>query len=347
MDNYLSNLAARTLDMAVVIQPRPLSLFESLPAIMPALPEQTHLETGVQPPAFPAEAAAQPQPAVEPSGAETGNRQLSPPSIVRSVVAEPSPPTPRLPQTEMNRLPDPPARLPTAVPPSPLHPNHQQPVVEPPRLRPTLQDSPPEPDPAPTVRPQIDANLVTPQETAVSPSTQETERQPEREAVKPAGIERIIKLQPPSTVIVTKQQVNQMPAIRQSFTTQINVTPVNLMGDNLAATVLPPVPISKPTSLEIQEKRDASQPVVERRVETIHPATAVTPPIPGRQAARRARHRQPQPPAPTPTISVQIGRIEVRATPPPASTPRPKRARPEVMGLDDYLQKRNRPGGTP
>ncbi|RME06127.1 MAG: hypothetical protein D6816_08080 [Bacteroidetes bacterium] len=178
------------------------------------------------------------------------------------------------------------------------------------------------------------------------------------------------------------------------------------MGDNLVAAVFPPVPISKPAPIEIQEKQDASQPVVERRVETILPATAVTPPIPGRQSARKSRRNQPQPPTPAPTISVpapieiqekqdasqpvverrvetilpatavtplipgrqsarksrrnqpqpptpaptisvKIGRIEVRATPPPTPAPRTKQAKPAVMSLDDYLQKRNRPGGAP
>ena len=55
------------------------------------------------------------------------------------------------------------------------------------------------------------------------------------------------------------------------------------------------------------------------------------------QAAER-RHSQPEPP----TIQVTIGRIEVRATPPPqplAPPPAPPRARP-ALSLDDYLAKR-------
>lgn len=51
----------------------------------------------------------------------------------------------------------------------------------------------------------------------------------------------------------------------------------------------------------------------------------------------------PAPPASVPTsgIQVTIGRIEVRATPPPAPLPKTRRPPPPVMSLDDYLRQRS------
>src|SRR6266566_8766799 len=51
-----------------------------------------------------------------------------------------------------------------------------------------------------------------------------------------------------------------------------------------------------------------------------------------------------QPSAPAPMIQVTIGRIEVRATPPPAPHSQPRRSGPAVMGLDEYLSQRARGG---
>jgi len=47
---------------------------------------------------------------------------------------------------------------------------------------------------------------------------------------------------------------------------------------------------------------------------------------------------------PAPTIQVTIGRIEVRATPPPAPHSQPKRSGPPVMGLEEYLNQRAKGG---
>lgn len=47
----------------------------------------------------------------------------------------------------------------------------------------------------------------------------------------------------------------------------------------------------------------------------------------------------------SPTIHVTIGRVEVRATPPPASPSRTQRPAPSVMNLDEYLRRRAGGGG--
>jgi hypothetical protein len=51
----------------------------------------------------------------------------------------------------------------------------------------------------------------------------------------------------------------------------------------------------------------------------------------------------PEPP-PTPTVNVTIGRIEIRAVPPPATPPRKPASQPKLMSLDDYLKARSNGG---
>ncbi len=48
--------------------------------------------------------------------------------------------------------------------------------------------------------------------------------------------------------------------------------------------------------------------------------------------------------APAPTIQVTIGRIEVRATPPPTARPQTQRSAPSVMSLEEYLNQRAKGG---
>jgi hypothetical protein len=50
-------------------------------------------------------------------------------------------------------------------------------------------------------------------------------------------------------------------------------------------------------------------------------------------------------PEPTSTIQVTIGRVEVRATPPPAKPTSEKHSGPAVMSLDEYLRRRAKAGG--
>ena len=54
---------------------------------------------------------------------------------------------------------------------------------------------------------------------------------------------------------------------------------------------------------------------------------------------------QSAPPSSEQVINVTIGRIEVRATPPPPATARSNHQKPPVMSLDDYLRQRSGRGG--
>jgi hypothetical protein len=49
-------------------------------------------------------------------------------------------------------------------------------------------------------------------------------------------------------------------------------------------------------------------------------------------------------PEPTPTVNVTIGRVEVRATPPPVAPAKKEGSRPPVMSLEEYLRQRNQGG---
>ena len=110
-----------------------------------------------------------------------------------------------------------------------------------------------------------------------------------------------------------------------------------------------PVAVERITSLEhllpIVPPRSEASPIRE-----IHPLiTATTRPRP-----QMAPYVKPVAPPPrvqatatqelSPTIQVTIGRIEVRATPPPAPSAQKRRAEPPVMSLDAYLQQRSRGG---
>jgi hypothetical protein len=64
-----------------------------------------------------------------------------------------------------------------------------------------------------------------------------------------------------------------------------------------------------------------------------HTDAAAGPPVTGERAGGEAIQEN------TTTIQVTIGRIEVRATPPPAAPAR-KRTRPAGKSLDDYLEQR-------
>jgi hypothetical protein len=44
---------------------------------------------------------------------------------------------------------------------------------------------------------------------------------------------------------------------------------------------------------------------------------------------------------PMPTINVTIGRIEVKASPPAAAPPQPRKPQPTLMSLDEYMRRRN------
>lgn len=87
------------------------------------------------------------------------------------------------------------------------------------------------------------------------------------------------------------------------------------------------------------------KPAVLARVITQPQVVSASPVLPGSPAKGAAdgfdTHQEPQSP---PTIHVTIGRIEVRATPAPTATATGKSRQAPVVSLDDYLRQRNRGG---
>lgn len=65
------------------------------------------------------------------------------------------------------------------------------------------------------------------------------------------------------------------------------------------------------------------------------------PPMPRAQMGSQTQSAPPS----EQVINVTIGRIEVRATPPPSAAPRTSNQKPPVMSLDDYLRQRSGRGG--
>jgi hypothetical protein len=109
--------------------------------------------------------------------------------------------------------------------------------------------------------------------------------------------------------------------------------------------------VEQPTDASRQaDTQHQSGPAAEprRRARQDRAALLAPPPAPGRRApeiratpssgrvARRERAPQPSEVQPERTVHVTIGRIEVRATPPPSRRAEPSRPR-GVLSLDDYL----------
>ena len=90
-------------------------------------------------------------------------------------------------------------------------------------------------------------------------------------------------------------------------------------------TTITPVVLSAMSPMPVEKT-----PAIRPAVVTFSPASLVSP---------SEAIASPQPASSLPTIHVTIGRIEVRATPPAATQPKPRSVSP-VMNLDEYLRQR-------
>jgi hypothetical protein len=310
MSEFLSNLVARTLATAPVLQPRQPSLFE---------PDGggwglgnrdwgvvAEVETAVSTPHPPPASSAPARPVWPVTAAAT-----PPPTTI--VQPQPLPPHPRdagsLAATQPER---PPAARPEKKPlptPSPLTLREriiQQTVVEKKeRLTPAA------PSPAASLRPARAAAAPVPAVTPLLPTSSP----------------------PPSP---TLERATDRPPAAPPIRPMTAVTKRPSVAEPAARTVKPERPLTtEPSPPPKTDNRQVVPPTPTLR-ERILPPAAMTPPQ--REQATKGRY-QPDPPAPT--IQVHIGRIEVRATPPlpqPAAKPRPQ---PATTSLDEYLRQRN------
>lgn len=104
-------------------------------------------------------------------------------------------------------------------------------------------------------------------------------------------------------------------------------------------------PMETPAAATIER---APAPVVHEQAPAPPPGAALRPQIavmPPARSPRPLAHRLEETAMTQPTIHVTIGRVEVRATPPPAPSQKKGPSKPAVMSLDEYLRQRN--GGGP
>lgn len=121
----------------------------------------------------------------------------------------------------------------------------------------------------------------------------------------------------------------------QVWGTQADV-PVSRAGRDMSSSVQPGVPeLWLPVVLPTQKlapRRGVTRPQADAHLE------------PTEHIVVSQREEAPGPPPATSTISVTIGRIEVRATPPPPARAQSQRPASPVMNLDQYLHQRAKGG---
>jgi hypothetical protein len=343
MSDYLSNLVARNLNLTAVIQPRLASVFEPPDAAGGKVFGQ-RLGSGLLD--------------IGPAFDETELSNLAPaPPLARPPVG--APPESQLPVTAPDvsfHMPhQPPGGLTTRAD---LHSGHltaQKPP--PPTSQPLLGAAQPASleTPVPILQPVAGQPPVrrAPQEPAPSqpdlipaPAADETGATPP-----PSAIEqhRRSVLEPAITRIVVERVAApaepRPPAARDETGTTPNHSPTESQRQPKLAiqrvaverTAMPAEP--RPPAIAHSES-----PPVQPTRPSAPATTAVEPRVtPYVKPSARARAEPAATPKPAPTIQVTIGRIEVRATPPPAP-PQKQRSAPPVMSLDEYLRQRARRG---
>lgn len=359
MDNFLDHLVARSWNRAEVIQPRPVSLFEPSskrdntavpPTFAWSVREETPfndtptgdemLSTGQPPPRPPlkrhqsvqllegepvtepmketAVPAKMPQPFDLPLGTAVPIPAAQPvePEITMTqshhlptdMFLEPEKPAvARLPLPAANPLPV--GEMPVRPQPNPLLP--QEPVGQPPQMALPVANSPQQ-------------SAVTWLPATKQPENRATTRQ---EIVQERVIERSVMANESHSTVV---EITSLLSPVQPLPPIYQVVPFQEPSPPTAAL---------PTHPHEAENGPKPEPALaEKFITTVRPQ--IRPFIP----PQTARPPEPQPEA-SPTINVTIGRIEVRATPTPTVTDRKERPQSPVMGLEEYLRRRN--GGQP
>lgn len=319
MNDYLSNLAARSLNLTAVIQPRVASLFEPLPATAGVFPERLELE-----------------PLAEVSPSETQFDPLEPLGVLPAPVESLQPlQTPNVPVA------------PPAIEPISTEASTQASMPS--------QVGRPQTWRSPATEPQVSASslsqLPSPvttgfeqgsgQPTSLLPPTPissafQSDAIPKRSANQPLGavatsasLQQSVSIvsEQPATRVLGQPKENQptlLPAPERDLTVTASsqnveqpIKPVSASGETRWSAI---APASTRTTV-------VAQPQVRPHVQ---PAV----PIPIEPKA-----------APNPTIRVTIGRIDVRAIL-PSAPPSQRTVRPAPkMSLDDYLRSRSLSGG--
>ncbi len=360
MDDFLSRLVDKSLGLTAVIQPRPISLFEPVltGAALPAVPAM-EIETVQEP--------ANPLPPVndhlktETANPSSASLNSEPPPIPQDTILAPKTvvmETAVPPPTDVQRpFPTMKEDEPSSAQAAP-HLTFQSPIRE--------EISPP-PLPAnflPTsaIVPRMVETVTTPTKSSVTVETTAVpspiiQRMPATPP--PLVIENTMTTltPPPPLPIIQPMPVAPMitPPIPAERVEQIESRP----GEPPILSPMPP-PVNKPTAPLVILPAVAAQPVQPNQQhhkpelpERIIPEPTIAPPLeataviqPSITLYQERKGETVVSPEPAPTVEIRIGRIEVRATPPPAPAVKEQPAASPVMSLEDYLRQREN-GGVP
>ncbi|MFO7539813.1 MAG: hypothetical protein R6X32_17380 [Chloroflexota bacterium] len=331
MSDYLSNLVARTLESAPVLQPRQPSLFEPVGGGWGMVHRDWGMEiageTAVSPPNLP-------QPTMPPQP--------------QPIVANPGPPVqPASPAAKA-------AAPPTAV-------WHHQPIA------PLVRQEPPARSHQPAEKPEtirhttvnekmLVQQRIEPKVTVRPAAASDKPAQPARRSRSEAAVSDPAAAVKPVTAPPPVPQPTRPvapAAIPATTTPPIRTMPVVVEKRPLTRSAAkttgqePTPPAAIPAPKATRANKQSAAPA-QTALQQITPAVAlndlrpsVSPPRPIRPRGQEQRATSREETAvPAPTIQVHIGRIEVRATPPPPS-PKKSRPQPSLTSLDDYLRQRN------
>lgn len=336
MGDFLGNLVAKSLNLADVVMPRPVSIFEPTPK-----------EGGPfsAPPSDLALLAPQDETPSTPAAALQPYR-----------IPEPQPPYEGMMAPDTHHHPSP-----VEVP--------SRPSAKPPQPAPTVHEPAPaqaEPGPATPRRPEAIRPLSEPTPMAADtgslqpsaqPSSPSARKPPDRAPASRPAAEPVARpepvpaaLEPTPPVPLTTPEPSLPPARTLPLP---EIGPQEPIRDRPSR--LRPVAVAEPDTVQSQSAADrqraaspesAAPSPDQAPTPRLSTAVVVRPQIAAIPIAEPAR---PTPFAPgsaaetTPTIQVTIGRVEVRAVPPPPA-PQKTRPRPPVMTLDEYLRQRNQGG---
>jgi hypothetical protein len=312
---------------------------DSVPSSSLLSPTPISQPTGTQPPAWrasqeagpveptppPPAARAEVSGGLPPNAAEQENRPALAPAI-QPHVSEPEAlaavPRPEALNDEM-----------VAVPPQSAAKQAKQPVLIP-AVRPLVSEQ---------VTPPAMLQRATTSHETVAASSQHTAKQAKQPAlilaIQPSVIEQpdpTVVPQPEATSDETAGRQPQYAAEQQHWSTS-TPTAQSLVSEQDTPPAVP-LPMAPPHS----------KPPLMWETGPLTPNTAVVWPriVPYVEPTTQPTLAEPAAtPEPTPTVQVTIGRVEVRAVPPPSPSPKLRRPASPVMSLDEYLRQRARGGG--
>lgn len=362
MTNFLSRLITKTTETAPIVKPRPQSLYE--PAARPPQmwPVETQESVGKDPvtrtPAVTDDNALDEsiETPVVPPQKRAPTTELSPPPAVQDSVPTPDPEPTRRPRRSEEKA----EKGDVTAPPT----QSRSPAPEAQSLPPTPPTTPSLPQRGEESRPETEPTIPDREPPATKTVTEH------KEAVKPAihglFVERVVAREkstppieaatwPPGRATSPLRPQPTMPSSRvaprrdrQPDDRPRDPSKSQRPEDNRPASARPPMEQDSsqntsalPAMPSIPARQDGTRQAIPAPAMALYPQATVPVLTSSRRGADKRQSSEPEP-----TVRVHIGRIEVRATPPPAEPAKKPRRKTPVMSLDDYLERRNGRGKT-